>query len=96
MSPDRLKADTTYKSKPLQSVDCGGFFAFMHRMATPIPRPLMWIIGLLIVLVLLPMVAMSIAVAAIAWMPLSAALGVVAIWMLVRWHQTTSPTDAPR
>ena len=57
----------------------------------------MWIIGLLIALVLLPMVAMSIAVAAIAWMPLTAALGAVAIWVLVRWHQTTSShTDAPR
>jgi len=65
-------------------------------MTTPIPRPLMWIIGLLVALVLLPMLAMAVAVAAIAWMPLSAAIGAVAIWMLVRWHQTASHTDAPR
>ena len=65
-------------------------------MASTVPRPLMWVIGILIVLVLVPMIAMSIAVAAIAWMPLTAALGVAAIWMLVRWHQTGSRTDVPR
>ena len=60
------------------------------------PRPLMWIIAILIALVVLPMIAMSIAVAAIAWMPLTAALGVIAVWMLVRWHQTSSTSDERR
>jgi hypothetical protein len=60
-------------------------------MVSTVPRPLMWVIGILIALVLLPIIAMSIAVAAIAWMPLTAALGIVAIWMLMRWHRATSP-----
>lgn len=59
-------------------------------MPSRVPPPLMWVIAILIALVLLPIVAMSIAVAAIAWMPLTAALGVAAIWMLIRWHRATS------
>ena len=62
-------------------------------MATAVPRPLMWVILILIALVMLPIVAMTMAVAAIAWMPLTAALGVVAIWLLMRWNH---PTPDPR
>ena len=65
-------------------------------MASTVPRPLIWVIGILIALVVLPIIAMSVAVAAIAWMPLTAALGVIAIWMLVRWHRATSRTDVTR
>ena len=57
-------------------------------MATTIPQPLRWVILILIALVMPPILAMTLAVAAIAWMPLTAALGVLAIWLLMRWHQT--------
>ncbi len=56
-------------------------------MATTLPRPLMWLILILIALVMLPIVAMTLAVAAIAWMPLTAALGALAIVVLMRWHR---------
>lgn len=59
-------------------------------MASRVPRPLMWVIAILIALVVLPMIALSIAVAAIAWMPLMAVLGAAAIWILIRWHQASS------
>ncbi len=59
-------------------------------MATTVPQPLRWVILILIALVMLPIVAMTFAVAAVAWMPLTAALGAFAILLLVRWnHRTT-------
>jgi hypothetical protein len=60
-------------------------------MATTVPQPLRWVILILIALVMLPIFAMTLAVAAIAWMPLTAALGALAIWLVVRWNQSQSP-----
>ena len=59
-------------------------------MASTVAQELKWVIAILIALVLLPMIAASVAVAAIEWMPLTAALGVVAIWILIRWHHGAS------
>jgi hypothetical protein len=59
-------------------------------MATTVPQPLRWVILLLIALVLLPMLVMTLAVAAVAWMPLTAALGAAAIVVLMRWHHQTA------
>jgi hypothetical protein len=59
-------------------------------MATTVPQPLRWVILILIALVMLPIVAMTLAVTAIAWMPLTAALGAFAIWLLMRWHHQTA------
>jgi hypothetical protein len=59
-------------------------------VATTVPQPLRWVVLILIALVMLPIVAMSLAVAAIAWMPLTAALGAVAIWLLMRWNVSSS------
>jgi hypothetical protein len=64
-------------------------------MATTVPQPLRWVILLLIALVLLPMLAMTLAVAAIAWMPLTAALGAAAIVVLMRWHNQTTMSPKP-
>ena len=64
-------------------------------MATTVPQPLRWVILLLIAMVLLPMIAMTLAVAAIAWMPLTAALGAVAIIVLMRWHHQTHVSPKP-
>ncbi|HVZ20187.1 MAG TPA: hypothetical protein VG871_03955 [Vicinamibacterales bacterium] len=62
-------------------------------MAATFPRPLRWLIGILVLLVVLPIFAMTLAVAAMAWMPLTAALGAFAILLVVRWHQTSMPRD---
>ena len=59
-------------------------------MASAVPTPLRWVILILIALVMLPIVAMTLAVAAMAWMPLTAALGAVAILLVIRWNQQSS------
>jgi len=64
-------------------------------MATVVPRPLMWVILILLALVMVPIVAMSLAVAAIAWMPLTVALAFIAIFVLMRWHQASTPDTRP-
>ena len=51
------------------------------------------LILILIALVLIPIFAMALAVTAIAWMPLTAALGAAAIWMVMRWNH---PSADPR
>ncbi|MBW8869115.1 MAG: hypothetical protein JF610_17590 [Acidobacteria bacterium] len=42
---------------------------------------------IVLALVMVPIAAMSLAVAAIAWMPLTAALAAVAVLLLIRWNQ---------
>ena len=64
-------------------------------MATTVPQPLRWVILLLIALVVLPMIAMTLAVAAVAWMPLTAAIGAAAVVVLMRWHQQTHMSPKP-
>ena len=64
-------------------------------MATTVPQPLRWVILLLIALVLVPIFAMTLAVAAMEWMPLTAALGAVAIVVLMRWHHQNHLSPKP-
>jgi hypothetical protein len=52
-----------------------------------VPRPLVWLILILLALVMVPIAAMTLAVAAIAWMPLTAALAALGVVVLIRWNQ---------